>query len=404
MDTQSVNSEEIRNILTLRYHPTNSKLLPEILWKDCVQKNTSDLVRRTELELKSNISKFMEKTKPNKIVIALSGGVDSVTVLTLFKELYPDFKVIGISFGFDENEYDVNKSAELASKFDIDFQSVIFDNFLNNLPQQISIVQEPKINYYWYFVAKKAKENGNALLTGDGGDELFGGYVFRYSKFLNLINPTSTWLEKSKAYIECHNRDWIPDQENMFGKKAEFSWEKIYPLFQPFFDNKLDELDQVLLADYNGKLMFDWMPAYKKIYDHFKIIGFSPMLEESIIRFAFQIPISQKYDKNNNVGKLILRKILTDKKIQLPINKKGFSPNLFLFWENYGKEIVQNYLLEGRIIRDGWINDVWIKNALNKVADSQDIRYINKILHLVSFEIWYRLFITHEITETDKLL
>jgi len=241
-------------------------------------------------------------------------------------------------------------------------------------------------------------------MTGDGGDELFGGYVFRYSKFLNLVNSSSSWEEKSKAYLECHNRDWVPDQEEMFGKKAEFSWGKIYRLFQPYFDNKLDSLEQVLLADYNGKLMFDWMPAYKKLYEHFELTGFSPMLQESIIRFAFQIPFSQKYDEQNNVGKLILRKISAKKNVQLQINKKGFSPNLFLFWENYGKEIVQNYLSEGRVIRDGWINNTWIKNALNKIADSKDIRYINKILHVTSFEIWYRLFFTHEIKESDNLL
>ena len=32
-----------------------------------------------------------------------------------------------------------------------------FENFYNNLPKQISIIKEPKINYYWYFVAEKAK-------------------------------------------------------------------------------------------------------------------------------------------------------------------------------------------------------------------------------------------------------
>lgn len=132
MDISTINSEQIRDILTLRYHPTSSKLLPEISWKDCVQKDDTDLVARAELELKKNISSFVEQKNPQKIVVALSGGVDSILSLTILKELYPDLEIIGISFRFDENDYDITKSSEIASKYDINFQSVIFDNFMKN--------------------------------------------------------------------------------------------------------------------------------------------------------------------------------------------------------------------------------------------------------------------------------
>ncbi len=404
MNIKSVNPEQIRNILTLRYYPSNSKLLPELSWKKLIQKNDNQYVEKVETELKKNISNFVEQKNPQKIVVALSGGVDSILSLIILKELYPDLEIIVISFGFDENDYDVTKSSEIASKYDINFQSVIFDNFMKNLPKQISIVGEPKINYYWYFVAEKAKEIGDVLMTGDGGDELFGGYVFRYSKFLTLVNSSSSWEEKAKAYLECHNRDWVPDQQEMFGEKMEFSWKKIYQLFRPYFDNQLDSLDQVLLADYNGKLMFDWMPAYTKLYDHFSLTAFSPMLSESIIKLAFQIPILQKYDIQNNIGKLILRKILENKNINLPTKKTGFSPNFISFWTNYGKEISQSFLTDARVVRDGWINQSWIQNAFSKIEESQDIRYLARILHLTSFEVWYRLFITHEISESEKLL
>lgn len=404
MNIKSVNPEQIRNILTLRYHPSNSKLLPELSWKKLIQKNDNQYVEKVETELKKNISNFVEQKNPQKIVVALSGGVDSILSLIILKELYPDLEIIGISFGFDENDYDLTKSSEIASKYDINFQSVIFDNFMKNLPKQISIIGEPKINYYWYFVAEKAKEIGDVLMTGDGGDELFGGYVFRYSKFLTFVNSSSSWEKKAKAYLECHNRDWVSDQQEMFGEKMEFSWKKIYQLFRPYFDNQLDGLDQVLLADYNGKLMFDWMPAYTKLYDHFSLTAFSPLLSESIIKFAFQIPISQKYDIQNNLGKLILRKILENKNINIHAKKVGFSPNLISFWNNYGKEISHSFLTDAKVVKDGWINMSWIQNAFHKIEESQDIRYIAKILHITSFEVWYRLFITHEISESEKLL
>ena len=104
------------------------------------------------------------------------------------------------------------------------------------------------------------------------------------------------------------------------------------------------------------------------------------------------------------MGKLVLRKILQNKNIQLDSTKKGFTPNFPLFWSNYGKEIISSYLIDSRIIRDGWISQKWIDNGLENIKKSKDIRYINKLLHVISFEIWYRLFITKEMDSNDKLL
>ncbi len=46
--------------------------------------------------------------------------------------------------------------------------------------------------------------------------------MFRYSKFLSLIQPNSTPLEKIQAYLSCHERDWVPNQEKIFNKKIIF--------------------------------------------------------------------------------------------------------------------------------------------------------------------------------------
>jgi asparagine synthase (glutamine-hydrolysing) len=396
--------EKIRNILTLRYSPSENFLLPKMDALNFTLKNPGNHQKNVELLLKESIKKFINKKNPKNICIALSGGIDSTIVLSLVKELFPDLKIYAISFGFDENDYDVEKAKELSQKFDVDFESVIFTNFLNNLPEQISIIQEPKINYYWYAVAKKAKEKSNFLFTGDGSDELFGGYVFRYSKFLEITENSFSWKEKVKSYLECHNRDWVPDQEQMFDKKFNFSWEKIYQIFKPYFDNNLESLNQVFLADYMGKLMFDWMPSYTKIYSYLDLQGFSPMLDPDLIKYSGSIPIEKKYDKNTNMGKLILRKILKDKNIHLDSTKKGFTPNFPLFWNDYGKQITSTYLNESRIVRDNWISQNWINNAIQNIKESNDLRYINKLLHITSFEIWYRLFVTKEMNSNDKLL
>ena len=62
-----------------------------------------------------------------------------------------------------------------------------------------------------------------------------------------------SWKEKTELYLSCHERDWVPNQSELFGPKINFSWEKIYPIFKNYFDNDLSPLDQVFLSDFNGK-------------------------------------------------------------------------------------------------------------------------------------------------------
>ena len=87
------------------------------------------------------------------------------------------------------------------------------------MPKLISITKKPRWNTYTHIIAQEAKKFSNMYIAGDGADEVFGGYTFRYNKFLNLYKPKSNWKNKIKNYLECHNRDWVPNQKTLFGKK-----------------------------------------------------------------------------------------------------------------------------------------------------------------------------------------
>jgi len=402
--SQLIDNESITSILTLRYDPKSQSRLEKIQTNDFLHKSSKNDIAITETLLKNSISKSIKKLPQNKITLALSGGIDSVLVLTLIRELFPEIKITCISAGFQENDEEVNTAKEIARNQNCDFKQILLDNFINNLPKQISIIKEPKWHYYWYYIAEETKKSSSILFTGDGGDELFGGYVFRYKQFLNNIHEKSNWLEKTKSYLNCHNRDWVEDQNQMFGTQAKFSWTKIHQNFQQFFDNSLNPLEQVFFADYNGKLMYDWIPALDKIHSYFGITGITPILDEKIIKFSCQIPPEKKYNAKTDQGKLILRQISENKKIIINNSKKGFSPNLIQFWKNYGSEIAQTYLKDSRISKENYINEHWILTALEKANKFDDIRYINKLLSVLSFEIWFRLFVTKEIKSQDTML
>ena len=397
------NEPWIVDILTLRYSPHSEMTLPAIKVND-VTSSARDVRENIEKKIKANITKFFDLKKPNKISLALSGGVDSALMLVLIRELFSDLKIHCLSFGFSPTDPDIMAASEIARNHNADFESFVLDNYLENLPKQISVIGEPKINYYWYHVAEKAKQYSKILVTGDGGDELFAGYTFRYHTYMKAFRPQFTWKDRVKLYLNCHNRDWVKDQDKLFGPAIKFSWGGIYESLRRFFDNSLQPLQQVCIADYHGKLARDWTPAHEKIYSALGMSGFSPFLSNELIRYAFTIPMHKKYDPASNIGKIMLRKILDEKNCHVSTNKIGFTPQLALFWSNYGRALVVRFLLgNSRVVASGLISKKWVLHALATVDKGCDVRYINRLLHIVGFEVWYRLFISKDMDASTTI-
>ncbi len=399
-----INPNSVTSILTLRYDSTLKPLLPKLTWKDFLPSKSSNETEYVETAITENFKKIIGfQTK--KVSLALSSGVDSTLLLALLRKTFPDITIDAISIKFAESIDESSHAQKIADKFNANHRVVFIENYLRELPKAISIIELPFWDLHWYNVVKEAKLKSDHLVSGDGGDELFGGYTFRYKKFLSLINEKSSTLEKIKAYLSCHERDWVPDQENLFGNKLPFSWNDIYSVLNPYFENQLKPIAQVFLADFNGKLLFNWTPLYSKLHQHFKITSVSPLMSEALISYSTHLDYSLKYDEKNNIGKIILRKIL-QKNIPeniLSPSKQGFSVDTINLWKTHGKKLFQHYFDNGRIIKEGLINQEWINRHFNKLESNNDIRYVNKFLGLLALEIWFRLFITKDMKPDETL-
>jgi len=398
-----LNSSSIVNILTLRYDPSISPNLPKKTWKDF---ETIDEPPNTELienSISKDISEKLESLNSKKLCIALSGGIDSTLILSLIRKSNPKIDIDAISIKFANSVDETISASKIAEKFEANHHIIYIENYLSELPTAISIIKLPFWDLHWYYVVKKSQTLSNVLASGDGGDEIFGGYTFRYEKFLSLTNPTSTPLEKVKAYLSCHERDRVSDQESLFEHKSNFSWDSIYKLLLPYFDNPLSRLEQVFVADYNGKLLYNFSPINSRIVKNFDVNVIAPLLNENLISYGLKIPSKFKYDETKNIGKLPLREILARNHADslIPKEKLGFNVNTLNLWKSHGKELCETFLLDSRIVQDGWIKHEWIKKYIDK--ENLDVKYVNKFLGLLAFEIWYRIFVTKELKENEKL-
>jgi len=399
----SVDPNQIRNILTLRYDPSQNSLLPQLTSKDFTTKINEFSLDNIEKLIENYILKKLQNSNVKKISLALSGGVDSSLVLAFLKKALPDLEIDAISIKFANSIDETETAKKIAEHFEINHHIVFLENYLKELPKAISITKLPFWDLHWYYVAKKSQTLSKYLAAGDGGDEVFGGYTFRYDKFLSLISSKSSILDKTKAYLKCHERDSVLEQEEIFGEKIPFTWDLIYEQILPHFDNSLSNLDQVFLADYNGKLMNNFSPINNKINNHFELISITPLLSTEIISYATHLNSKQKYSIDDNIGKIPLQQLIKKYNLDSFIlkEKQGFSVNTINLWKSIGQELCKNYLSNARIVKDKWINGEWISKYIDR--SDLDVRYVNKFLGLLAFEIWYRLFVTKEM-KSDTIL
>lgn len=395
-------SDIISNILTLRYNPSQNSSIPELTWKDFTPNDNKISEEIIEEKIENYLQQNLDDSN-STVSISLSGGVDSSLVLGYIRKLFPNITIEAVSIKFSESIDETQDAKKIAEHFGAEHHILEVDNYLEILPSAIGITKMPFWDNHWYFISQFASQKSKILASGDGGDEIFGGYTFRYEKFLSQINPNSTPIEKVKAYLNCHERDWVIDQNEVFGNKLNFSWDKIYSILLPFFDNSLNSLGQVFLADYNGKLRYNFSHVNNSINNHFKLKSLSPLLSDDLIPLLSHCDYQSKYDESQNIGKIYLRKLLDNFGISHLISKTklGFSVNTSNLWKNYGKEIFDYYLENGRVIKDGWINQEWVSKYSNKT--DLDIRCVNKLLGILALEIWYRIFITKEMKSSTKL-
>jgi len=179
----------------------NSILSIEPYWSAPLQEaceiSTDLIVKKTKELLEDSIKVHMQSDVP--VGVFLSGGIDS-TVITGLASQISKAPVQTFSLGFKENKEALDETqlaSQVAKYFKTNHQEINISgkDVLENLDNIIGSMSQPSLDgINTYFVSKAASEAGvKVVLSGLGGDELFGGYgSFKLLPKVGI--PLKLWL------------------------------------------------------------------------------------------------------------------------------------------------------------------------------------------------------------------
>jgi len=302
----------------------------------------------------------------------LSGGIDSSVIVSMMQEIM-DTPVKTFSIGFDVDEFsELNDARQIANRLGTEHTEFVIDkNCLNIYDEFIDFYDEPfadSSSLPTYYVSKLASEHVKMVLTGDGGDECFGGYK-RYSRHL-LNNKIKTFFPDNELVYKMLSS--IPHYGNRIERvvkraNAKFpqnylqevalcSDETIasliptingystYDSFQTLFSKQSTELDSIYYGDIKSYMLDDILVKVDRMSMANSIELRSPFLDPNLLEYAATIP--EKYKTNRKVGKIILRDIASDYVSNSVVKgkKRGFAIPLKEWFKHDLKTMLQDLM------------------------------------------------------------
>ncbi|MFH1447736.1 MAG: asparagine synthase (glutamine-hydrolyzing) [Candidatus Micrarchaeota archaeon] len=373
--------------------------------------------------------------------IFLSGGVDSSTVLSLASRV-SDEPLHTFSMGFGEPDDELNDARIVAEHFETVHKEFILEKtVLKDFPEIIWYMGTPKRNVYPYYIYKKAANHVKVALGGLGGDELFGGYSFRYEYLDDVMRKRKQFgndgmrmaAEEARRAIEIHlksmpvEEDWMLEEsrrsthidDDVWSYTMVTSADRAYELnylkkrlygdtlnreklkeidsvFRRAFSGSKDLIDKCLRSDFLIKMSDDFLVVDDGTSMANSLEIRTPFLDNEIVDLAFSLPASYKIQGGK--GKIILKKAM---KGLLPDDvfkkkKQGFATNTLSVYSNELKDMAKAYLSDGSLIREEYIQKNYVERILRAETDKKRMPQYNMLWNLLALEFWHRIFIDSE--------
>lgn len=297
----------------------------------------------------------------------LSGGVDSSIIVALMSQLKEE-PIKTFSVGFIGEEFDERSYASyVADYFGTDHHEIeVRIDRLDILPKIVKHFDEPIADpaaIPTYLISEFARKNVKVVLTGEGGDEMFGGYEryqseLKFNRYFSLIpNPLrkslklfnvipskyTAFLSSRVSEVESYSlRSEGYDNPPVLNTKTDNN-EDVKNMVEKSFQDKPDYLCKMVYFDTKYWLPDELLMKVDKMSMANSLEARVPFLDHRFVEFAFNIP--SDYKIRNGVEKFILKraakKILPDNVLKR--KKHGFDVPIKA-WFRESRDIIDKYM------------------------------------------------------------
>jgi asparagine synthase (glutamine-hydrolysing) len=336
--------------------------------------------------LADSVDLRMESDRP--IGAMLSGGIDSPTVAALMSR-NRDREVWTFSIGFEEADEApfARKIAEhLGTRHEE--QYITATDALEMIPRMPALYDEPfadSSQIPTYFVSQLARRDVAVVLTGDGGDELFGGYT-RYRLPPELEDGTDRDRLSMRDRIDFYLAGvshWL--------NPGELMPNAIEPPTLVCDANQWiradDPRDEMMFMDMMTYLPDDLLVKVDRASMSVGLEARAPFLDPRLLEYAWRLPFDLKV--NGEVRKWILRQVLHRHVPPALVDrpKQGFCVPLDMWLRNGLRDWAESLLNETRLRREGlldarMVRDEWARH----LAGGSRWKY--RVWAVLMFQAW----------------
>lgn len=389
--------------------------------KEAVNTAKSEEITLLEIEEKLTTAILQRTLSDVPVACFLSGGVDSGLIVSMLASNSKDkIKTFTLGFNFEHEYNELNQAKLIAQKYNTDHTEVIIDiNIKKDVEHILAEFGEPFADSSAipsYYITQEMKKHASVALSGDGGDELFGGYidygyandaenlankikrpaarqiVATYSKLMSRILKTVKnrgteidYLKIKDPYKLNRNMGFNPINNKYSILKTGATKKYYNTRWNQYHDKSFTT--RLMKASLKTRLLNDYLVKVDRASMANSLEVRSPFMDHELAELAFSI--SNKLKFKNTESKYLLKK-LGQKYMYQDIfeqKKKGFGipikewlkADLYEFAKHHISNLVQ---------RKNVVN----RHALELLEEHKEGKAIHthRIWALICLEIWFK--------------